>query len=208
MLGLVFWAQGERDSDVAENTTTDQYKTRFNQLQSSWLADYTTIEHIYIFQLKNGCNKPINNIMGIKEAQRQLAQESSMISIIPTAATTHHTDTCHFPLVNGYEIFADRLSAIILRDFYNMSNPQDIDGPMITDAYITNTNELTIETDANTDLQILTIAEDFELHSDNNASITNISVSGKNIIITSSEDISNSNPENFIHSTTRRRFWR
>ncbi len=184
----VLWAQGETDASIG--TTIDQYKDKFIALKNSWLTDYPNIEHIYIFQTKNGCGVPLLNLIEIKEAQRQLADENPDITIIPTAATTHHSDDCHFPLVNGYEVFSDRLSPLIQRDLYNVSTSLDIDAPMIQNAWLSDSNTLIVETDSKTALEIKTVAEDFYLLNggeDISNLITNISVENNNIVFSLSE---------------------
>lgn len=188
----VFWSQGEANANPEANTL--KYKDDFNQLKASWLSDYPNIEHIYIFQTKNGCGKFTDNLMKIKEAQRQIAAESANISIISTDGVSHFSDLCHFPLINGYEIFADRLAPLVLRDLYGVATSNDIDVPMISDAYLKDETTIILETDSNSDLLIDNTAEYFELTSENQATITNISVNENKIIITTSKDVRNSNP--------------
>lgn len=186
----VFWAQGEFDGAASAGSSTIEYKNRFIELRNSWLTDYSNIEKFYIFQTKNGCG---GFLMEVKEAQRQLAFENSDISIMSTAGITHHTDACHFPFTNGYETFADRISPLAKRDLYNITVSNEIDAPMITNAYLSNPTTLIVETDA-TNLTIASIAEDFELSNAGSATITNITTSQNTIIFTLSEN-PGTNPE-------------
>jgi hypothetical protein len=179
----IFWAQGESDGMGVAGSSTIEYKNKFKALRNSWLTDYPNIEKYYIFQTKNGCG---GFLMEIKEAQRQLANENLDISIIPTAAITHHTDSCHFPFTKGYDTFADRVSPLVQRDLYGFIMSIEIDAPMITNAYLSNNTTLVVETDA-IDLSINTIAEDFQLLSAGNSSITNIETINNEIIFTLSE---------------------
>jgi hypothetical protein len=176
-----FWAQGENDGPIS--TSTIEYKNNFTEWRNSCLTDYPNIEKFYIFQTKSGCG---GRLMEVKEAQRQLAYENKDISIMPTAAITHHTDNCHFPFANGYEVFADRISPLVQRDLYGFTTANKIDAPMITNAYLSNDTTLIVETDATT-LTIASIAEDFELSNAGSATITNITTSQNNIIFTLSE---------------------
>lgn len=178
----IFWAQGESDGTIS--TSTIEYKNNFTEWRNSCLTDYPNIEKFYIFQTKSGCG---GRLMEVKEAQRQLAYEDSDISIMPTAAITHHTDNCHFPFTNGYEVFADRISPLVQRDLYSFTISNEIDAPMITNAYLSNDTTLIVETDATT-LTIVSIAEDFELSNAGSATITNITTSQNNIIFTLSEN--------------------
>lgn len=186
----VFWAQGESDGMAYAGSSTIEYKNAFTEVRNSWLTDYQNIEKYYIFQTKNGCG---GFLMEIKEAQRQLAYENSNISIMPTAAITHHTDNCHFPFTNGYEVFADRIFPLVQRDLYGFIMYNEIDAPIITNAYLSNATTLIVETDA-TNLKIASVAEDFELSNAGFATITNITTSQNNIIFTLSEN-PGTNPE-------------
>ncbi|XMO84967.1 sialate O-acetylesterase [Algibacter sp. AS12] len=177
----ILWSQGE--SDAVSSGTASLYKDKFLQLKNSWLTDYPNVEQIYIFQTKNSCDMPIEGLMIIKETQRQLADENSNITIIPTAAMTHHSDNCHFPLVNGYEMFSDRIYPLINRDLYGVATSLDIDSPMITKASLSNETTLMLETNSTTDLEIATIAENFEFSANIPTTITNINVLDNKIIL-------------------------
>ncbi|SDS09981.1 Por secretion system C-terminal sorting domain-containing protein [Polaribacter sp. KT25b] len=183
----VLWSQGESDGN---STTITQYKNLFIELKKSWLTDYPNIKQIYIFQTKNGCG---GFLMYIKEAQRQLAYENSDVQIMVTAAMTHHTDNCHFPFIDGYEKFADRIFPLVQMDLYGGTTSSEINPPMITNAYLSSEVTLVIETDAN-QLSIPTIAEDFELSNAGSSVITNIQTSKSDIIFTLSE-YPGANPE-------------
>lgn len=176
----IFWNQGEGDGG---KTPTTVYKNRFTELRNSWLTDYPNIKKFYILQTKNGCG---GRVMEIKEAQRQLAYENSDIAIMSTSAATHHTDNCHFTFTNGYELFADRIFPLVQRDLYGITTTDEIEPPMVTNAYLSNETTLVVETDA-INLEIPTIAENFELSNAGSATITNIAVSQSDIIFTLSE---------------------
>ena len=125
--------------------TTDQYKSHFNTIKSSWNNDYSSLDYIYILQTKNGCNKTVDNILTIREAQRQLAVEEDEIQINVYCKNVHHTDGCHFPYENGYKEFAERIFKLTNRDIYNEAYTDEIDAPMITHAYLTDQTTLYIE---------------------------------------------------------------
>jgi len=193
----VLWSQGERDADPSAATTTTQYKNEFDDLKSSWMADYTNIEHIYIFQTKNGCDKPVENVMQIKEAQRQLAFEDPNITTIPTSAIPHYTDDCHFSL-EGYEKFSDRLFRIVLRDLFEVTSLIDADAPMIVGAKMIDANTLEIETDAKTALETESMVENFVVEADDPTEITDITAMNNRILISLSNAII-SNTANVSH---------
>lgn len=183
----VFWSQGERDARYNIATSTADYKSRFLALRNSWLTDYPNIEQFYILQTKNGCTHLINFLMRVKEAQRQLAYENSDITIMQTAALTHHIDSCHFPFTDGYEAFAERLFPLVNRDLYGATYTTEIEPPMILDAFLFDDTTLVVETDA-VQLSIDTLAEDFQLENAGVATIVDAAVNGKNIIFTLSQD--------------------
>lgn len=179
----VIWSQGEWDGSNNGNTPIEDYKSRFLKLRGDWYRDYPNIEHIYIFQTKNGCGGFLHRI---KEAQRQLAYENMDISIMSTAALTHFEDECHFKFHNGYESFATRLFPLILSDIYGLPSNSDINAPMILYAELVNPFELVIGTTA-VQLKTEGIAEDFYLENSEAAVITEITTLGNKIFFSLSK---------------------
>ena len=181
------WSHGPKDAD--NNETTIYYKNAFNTLKSSLLNDYPNIERFYIFQTRNQCQKPVDNLMKIKEAQRQLAFEDPIISIMPTSAMALNPDNCHFLFTGGYTLYADRIFPVINRDLYGVTTSSEIDPPMIIDAYMQNSTTLIVETDATT-LQMNNFSQlnEFELSNAGASTITNIGVSQNKIVFTLSSD--------------------
>lgn len=182
----VLWSQGERDADTSLATSTEDYKTAFLDLKNSWLADYPNIEQFYIFQTKNGCDKPLENLMQVKEAQRQLASENADITIMSTAAIMHHSDSCHFPFANGYEVFADRIFKVIRRDLYGFPDTNEVHPPMPFSASMIDDTVLIIGTNAD-NLSVSTLATDFKLYNAGTTTIANIDVLFGDIVITLSD---------------------
>ena len=191
----IFWAQGEKDSDDGFETPTNVYKSEFLTLRTSWLTDYPNIEQFYIFQTKNGCDKGIEFVMQVKEAQRQLASENADIQILASSAIPHFSDNCHFLFENGYRVFADRLFALVERDLYGVTTNIEIDSPMIISAYKSGAAEITIDTDANSLSTVINntnssaeLKNNFELANAGNATITNLAISQNSIIFSLSQD--------------------
>lgn len=142
----VFWAQGEADGSANGNTPINDYKNSFLNIKNAWLTHYPNIEHIYMFQTKNGaCD---GSLYLVKEAQRQLAFENNDISIMSTAGFTQRGDGCHFDYEDGYEEFANRIFPLAYRDLYGGVYAQEIDAPMITGASMINDTTLVVDTDA------------------------------------------------------------
>lgn len=181
----VFWAQGEADGVDLANTSLSNYKNAFITLKDNWLYDYPNIEHIYIFQTRNGsCGGQLHSI---KEAQRQIAFENSNIAIMSTQGINNFTPgyRCHYPYTDGYETFADRIFPLVYRDIYGGIYAQEVQTPMITDAYIIGPTTIEVKTDAST-LLISGTVSDFKLENasltDITSSINSITVSGNKII--------------------------
>lgn len=144
----VFWSQGEQDGFPGVGTTTTSYKDQFMALHDAWLDDYPAVEGIYIFQTRNGCNAPVFDLMEVKEAQRELAMEQVDIQIISTAGLAFFNDNCHYNFVGGYEEFANRLSALVMRDLYGATILPDSDSPLILNAHYIGNNTIEIQTNA------------------------------------------------------------
>ncbi len=179
----VLWSQGETDADIG--TSTEDYVNYFLNLKSAWEHDFPTIKDYYIFQTRIACGISIDKIMAIREAQRQLAANDSHIHIMQTAALTQLSDHCHFPFIDGYEKFADRIAPLVLRDIYNIQPSGDVEAPMITSAILTQHNKIIIETSAqNLQLNDFNSSDYSNFVIENAAQPSNVEVEGNKIIIT------------------------
>ncbi|MET2985693.1 sialate O-acetylesterase [Aureibaculum conchae] len=183
----VFWAQGESNATAtpwaSASLTVAEYKNKFTTLKNNWLSDYINIEHIYIFQTRNGAC--YDGLYLIKEAQRQMAFENGNISIMSTQGIGQMGDACHFPYIDGYKTFANRISPLVLRDLYGETFPQEIETPLITDAFMQNDTTLVVDTDA-VALSIDGNAVDFRLEdsalNDLTSTIDSIKTQGNKIL--------------------------
>ena len=192
-----FWSQGEANSG-SNYISILNYKSTFKTIVNSYLKDYPNIEKFYIFQIKDMVcvDKTYEGKMNVKEAQRELASENEEIDIISTTSLSLYSDSCHFPFINGYESFANRLYKLVLQDIYNQSFTEEIRSPMIKSAEFTQPNTLILETDARElkfssmdQTTLLTrLKQDFELKNAQNAIITNVNLLGNKIIFTLSGD--------------------
>jgi hypothetical protein len=183
----ILWSQGEANS-FNSGMNTDVYINYFNTLKTSWLNDFSNIEHFYIFQTRDcNCGTTAAGRLKIKEAQRQLALNNTTISIMPTTGMTLHSDDCHYPYINGYEKFATRIYPLVKRDIYGVTPAQNIDAPMILSAKLMSRNSLEIETDTPLQLNSASLAniqQDFTMRNVGTASITDVQISGSKIIFT------------------------
>ena len=82
----------------------------------------------------------------VEEAQRQLAEDYNNIYIMGTSGITVHSDNCHFPFSNGYELFGERIFRPLMKSIYGYSYIGEIDPPLVVSASITQNQTLTIET--------------------------------------------------------------
>ncbi|MDN3492729.1 sialate O-acetylesterase [Winogradskyella bathintestinalis] len=187
----ILWSQGEANS-FGTGLATQSYVNLFNDLKADWLNDYPNIEHFYMFQTRDcDCGTTSGGRLKIKEAQRLLALNDATISIMPTTGMTLHNDNCHYPYINGYEKFANRIYPLVKRDIYGESFPSNIDAPMVISAKLMSPTSLEIETDM--PLQLNTtdnvtllnrIQQDYTLRNVGSATITAAQVSGNKIIFT------------------------
>lgn len=139
----ILWCQGE--TDALDGTTTAKWLSEFDTLEHSFGQDFPGFEKTYIFQTRNGCGATITNDMHIKEAQREAAvQNNTDIEIMPTSALRQDTGDCHFDYHGGYEIFGNRIYDLIARDLYGKTPVSEVDAPMITAAYLSDSTTLVV----------------------------------------------------------------
>ena len=142
----ILWSQGEADS-FSNGLSTSAYKIAFNNLKNSWLEDYQLLEKIFIFQTRDcDCGTINEGRKKIKEAQRQLAEDYSNIYIMGTSGISVHSDNCHFPFSNGYELFGDRIFKPLMKSIYGYNYSSEIDPPLILSVSLTQNQTILIET--------------------------------------------------------------
>ena len=187
----VLWSQGEADS-FSNGLSTSAYKIAFNSLKNSWLEDYQAIEKIFIFQTRDcDCGTISSGRKKIKEAQRQLAEDYNNIYIMGTSGIRVHSDNCHFPFSNGYELFGERIFRPLMKSIYGYSYNGEIDPPLVVSASLTQNQTLTIETSStnlipgtNNYSQLLNkVSNDFILSNANGVSVNSFQLQGGNIIL-------------------------
>ena len=202
----ILWSQGEADS-FNNGLSTNQYKDAFISLKNSWETDFINLSNIYIFQTRDcNCGTSSNGRLQIKEAQRLLALENEDIFIMPTAGITSHSDYCHFPFVNGYESFANRIYKPLTRDLYEYTYSEEIDAPMIVSATFTNEQKLIIETSSaglmtnttNINFLLNRVINDFVLSNANGVSISSFEIQGSSIIFNLNGDPGSSPSISFL----------
>ena len=113
-----------------------------------------------------------------------------------TSGITVHSDNCHFPFSNGYELFGERIFRPLMKSIYGYSYNGEIDPPLVVSASITQNQTLTIETSSsnlvpgtNNYSQLLNkISNDFILSNANGVIVNSFQLQGGNIILGLSGD--------------------
>ena len=127
---VIFWAQGEHDAATTLHTSTENYIAKFNQLYSSWAADFPNLEKVFIFQTAKGCETLVQNMQNVTEAQRQISENNSHCLLIPTHGIPfREIDSCHFTFENGYKRFGERAFYSLMTEFYHKDQPVDLSYP-------------------------------------------------------------------------------
>ncbi len=141
----IFWYQGETDA-IFSIDETNEYTNRFRKLYNSWKADYPNIEKIFLLQLNTGCNEI--HLGQMREIQRKLSHEYNDVVIMSTFSTDtadRYYDRCHYT-VQGYNKIADNLLPLVKKHIYDNAIDENlISAPEITNAYISEPNQLCIE---------------------------------------------------------------
>jgi len=139
---VLLWHQGEKNAQ--EGKYTWQYMSSFDTLRTQWRTDIPALEKIYVFQIRNGCAVPKDQVVHIKEAERLLAIQYDDVEIMSTSAQTHIIDSCHFGYKNGYEDFGDNIHRILQRDFYAPASLEALEAPEVRFAEISGPTEITL----------------------------------------------------------------
>jgi hypothetical protein len=99
-------------------------------LSQAWKQDYAGMRKIYLFQLRNGCNNPLESMANILEAQRRLALQGPEFGIMSMSAQAHDKTTiCHYPFPGGYALMGDNIHRLVERDLYGASPLDDAEPP-------------------------------------------------------------------------------
>ena len=117
----MIWYQGERDSSIAE-----PYLGMFQHLHDDWMEDFSSLERIFAFQVRAGCNHDLIND-GIREVIRLLPETFPTVQLMSTTNADGH-DGCHF-FHQGYIQLGTRVAQQVLRDQYSFPHEPDFDPP-------------------------------------------------------------------------------
>ncbi|MBK7762382.1 MAG: hypothetical protein IPI46_03285 [Bacteroidetes bacterium] len=113
----IIWYQGEQDA--ALNTDASEYVNLMQDLYENWQTDYNGIEHLYMYQIRNGCKLDIRNIGNIQQAQYNFAKQHSNITLLSSNLAKQSQDGCHFTFHEGYvKLSKQLLSAITYQQYF------------------------------------------------------------------------------------------
>ncbi|MEL6650146.1 MAG: sialate O-acetylesterase, partial [Bacteroidota bacterium] len=180
-----FWFQGE--DDASDQETENYYKTQWGDLYTDW-GDDISVEKFYIVQIREGRFYDLDETLPIQEAQRVLADSISDVELISTAALTQHTDDVHYPYVNGFETLGEQAYRLVERDMYGAAD-LNVSSPNIVSASQTATTEIRLQTEKVGDAISADPGIESHFRLEGSAqTITNVSTSGNEIILTLSGD--------------------
>lgn len=129
----ILWYQGESNG----TTGVSDYYQNFVKLYNDWNKDYTSLEKIYIFQIRDGCGEPV---IELRDLLRRLADIfPDKIEVMSTTAAPQH-DGCHY-FYAGYRELGDRIARLVARDFYDSPDTINITAPNPQLAMFTDPNK-------------------------------------------------------------------
>lgn len=137
----IIWYQGE--NDAYRNTTKEDYIIHFTTLYKAWKTAFSSLERIYVFQIKNGCNLKKEQVGEIQNAQLELKKIFQDIELISTTNIKNASDTCHFNYSDGYKILGKKVYDLINHYQYHSTDTQGIFSPMV-DSIFYKDNTLTL----------------------------------------------------------------
>jgi hypothetical protein len=92
-----FFYQGEADVDDGPI-----HDIGFREMRGDWQKDYPTLEHTFVFQVREGCDGVSRFSLALRDVQRRFADRFSNLSVMASNALNSH-DGCHFAFTGGYE---------------------------------------------------------------------------------------------------------
>lgn len=96
----IIWFQGEQDA--ANKTPASNYYNAMQELYTSWQYDYGGFEHLYMYQIRNGCKLDIRDIGTIQQAQYNFALQHNQVTLFSSNLAKQSQDDCHFTFHEGY----------------------------------------------------------------------------------------------------------
>ena len=111
----------------SDNNDGAHHEAGFTALHSDWLEDYASLEHIYVFQLRDGDYVDHFNV-DLRNRERLFADDFPNLSVLSTNGLDGH-DGLHFHFTNGYETMGLDAARMLQRDLYNGASLPDTNAP-------------------------------------------------------------------------------
>lgn len=195
----LIYRQGETEAygegwDFAEN---------FDKFYKNLKIDLPSIKQIYAYQI-DIINPAVDAAPKVREAQRVLKDKYSDVQVLPSIGTAgfdglHYSDA-------GYTQNGQEVGRLVGRDFYQLTNTDNIDAPNLRKAYFSATNhkEITLTFDTG---QVLTWNEKYNnfymkdyIYLDGNAGNVVSGKASENKIILTLADESNASKISYLPS--------
>jgi len=132
-----FFYQGEADVDDA-----GIHDLGFREMRGDWQVDYPTLERIFVFQVREGCDGVSRFDLALRDVQRRFEDRFSHLSVMASNALNSH-DGCHFAFTGGYENLGYHIYRQAARSLYGGTN-QNVDPPNPASVQLVGTDKLRI----------------------------------------------------------------
>ncbi len=123
---VLVWYQGE------SNSSAEDYLKHFRTLYQTWMRDYPQLQKVYAVQVHSSNCLPLQHDE-LKEAQRKLQEMFPKLEVVSSNAIAYHSG-CHFT-DSGYVALADRIYALMARDFYHSTDTLHLSSPSVAKAF-------------------------------------------------------------------------
>jgi hypothetical protein len=130
----ILYYQGESDFGNGP-----QYEAGFNALRSDWLTDYSSVERLYVFQLRENGGEP-RFYVDLRNRQRLFADQFPNLSVLSTNGLDGHIGL-HFNFANGYQTIGINTARALERDIYGGQNFPNTDPPNPAYAVLARANQ-------------------------------------------------------------------
>lgn len=143
----IFWYQGEIDVDAASMPTTSGYATyanKFDSLFKSWKTDYSSLQKVFVMQIRPLSCAGSVYAKELRETQRTLQETyHDSVRVVSTVGLGYYsnapvTPDCHFGYL-GYVQLAQILFKNLGQLYYGATDTADIRPPTIRRAFFTST---------------------------------------------------------------------
>ena len=104
------------------------YEAGFDALRDDWLADYSSLEKIYVFQLREGGAEVQRFGIDLRNRQRHFADQFPDVAVFSTNGLDGHIGL-HYNFTNGYETLGINAARVLKRDLYGGTASPSTDPP-------------------------------------------------------------------------------